>query len=77
MAHIQQPNKTINDPVDRYALPNDEEIKWSFYIKPKTVDILQRGIVQPAFDHAGGGIECYFIYGTSKETYLGTKEYGK
>jgi len=66
-----------DNPVDRYALPNDEEIKWSFYIKPKTVDTLQRGIVQPAFDHAGGGIECYFANGTSKETYLEKREYGK
>lgn len=66
-----------DNPVDRYALPNDEEIKWSFYIKPKTTDTLQRGIVQPAFDHAGGGIECYFANGTSKGTYLETREYGK
>lgn len=67
-----------DDPVDRYALPNQEEIKWSFYIQPKkTVDTLQRGIVQPAFEHAGGGIECYFGNGTSRGTYLKTCEYGK
>lgn len=66
-----------DNPVDRYALPNDEEIKWSFYIRPKPGDTLQRGIVQPAFDHAGGGIECYFANGTSKETYLEKREYGK
>ena len=66
-----------DDPVDRYALPNDEEIKWAFYIRPKNVDTLQRGIVQPAFDHAGGGIECYFANGTSKETYFEKREYGR
>jgi hypothetical protein len=66
-----------DNPVDRYALPNDEEIKWSYYIKPKTTDTLQRGVVQPAFDHSGGGIECYFANGTSKDTYLEIREYGK
>jgi hypothetical protein len=50
----------IDDPVDRYALPNNEEIKWAFYIQPKSYDKLQRGIVQPAFGHDGGGIEAYF-----------------
>ncbi len=68
---------TNDDPIDRYALPNDEKIKWSFYIKPKTIDILQKGIVQPAFNHAGGGIEAYFENGTSAGTYLIKREYGK
>jgi hypothetical protein len=68
---------TNDDPVDRYALPNDEKIKWAFFIKPKSYDTLQKGIVQPAFDHEGGGIEAYFENGTSNETYLLKKEYGK
>ena len=68
---------TNDDPIDRYALPNNEEIKWAFYINPKTVDVLQKGIVQPAFDHAGGGIEAYFEKGTAEGTYLLKKEYGK
>jgi hypothetical protein len=68
---------TNDDPVDRYALPNDESIKWAFYIKPKTNDTLQRGIVQPAFDHEGGGIEAYFENGTSNETYFKKKPYGQ
>lgn len=59
-----------DDPVDRYALPNDEEIEWAFYIQPKSYDQLQRGIVQPAFGHDGGGIEAYFEDGTSSDTYL-------
>jgi hypothetical protein len=66
-----------DDPVDRYALPNDEAIKWAFYIKPKTNDNLQRGIVQPAFDHEGGGIEAYFENGTSNDTYFQSKPYGQ
>ena len=68
---------TSDDPIDRYALPNDEKINWSFYIKPKSIDILQKGIVQPAFNHEGGGIEAYFEKGTSESTYLMKREYGK
>jgi hypothetical protein len=66
-----------DDPVDRYALPNDEQIKFAFYIQPKVGDILQRGIVQPAFNHYGGGIEAYFENGTSDNTYLFRRDYGK
>jgi hypothetical protein len=66
-----------DDPIDRYALPNDEEIKWAFYVQPKTNDVLQRGIVQPAFGHDGGGIEVYFEHGTSNNTYLDKRSYGK
>ncbi len=68
---------TDDDPVDRYALPNDGKIKWAFYIKPKTIDSLQRGIVQPLFNHEGGGIESYFENGTSNNTYFEKREYGK
>jgi len=67
----------VDDPVDRYALPNDETIKWAFYIQPKVNDTLQRGIVQPAFGHDGGGIEVYFANGTSVSTYLDKSPYGK
>lgn len=68
---------TVDNPIDRYALPNDENIKWAFYIQPKSVDLLQRGIVQPAFGHQGGGIEAYFENGTSENTLITKREYGK
>lgn len=68
---------TNDDPIDRYALPNEESIKWSFYIRPKSTDTLQKGIVQPAFNKEGGGIEAYFENGTSAGTYLFKKEYAK
>jgi len=67
---------TSDDPIDRYALPNDEKITWAFYIQPKSIDRLQRGIVQPAFGHDGGGIEAYFENGTSKNTFYKKKQYG-
>jgi hypothetical protein len=66
-----------DDPIDRYALLNDEPVKWAFYIIPDTKDQLQRGVVQPAFGHAGGGLEAYFENGTSDGTYFDTKPYGK
>jgi len=66
-----------DDPIDRYALPNDEDIEWAFYIQPERKDELQRGIVQPAFGHAGGGIEAFFEKGTSKNTYYNKKPYGQ
>jgi hypothetical protein len=66
-----------DDPVDRYALPNDEKIKYAFEVRPKINDTLQRGIVQPAFGHDGGGIEVYFAEGTSKDTYVLVKPYGE
>ena len=69
--------KYSDDPIDRYALPNDDPIEWAFYIRPKMRDELQRGIVQPAFGHEGGGIEAYFENGTSNDTLLSTKPYGK
>ncbi len=69
--------KYSDDPVDRYALPNDDSIEWAFFIRPKKIDVLQRGIVQPAFGHEGGGIEAYFENGTSNDTFLSTKPYGE
>lgn len=64
-----------DDPIERYALPNDDEIKWTFYIQPKSIDLLQRGDVQPANDKRGGGKEIYFVSGTSINTYLNKTPY--
>ena len=68
--------KRYNDvPVDRYALPNDETIKWAFFVKPKSYDKYRPGIVQPANNHNGGGIEALFDNGTSDGTYIERKPY--
>jgi len=68
--------KTSNDdPVERYALPNNDVIKFAFHIKPMKTDTLQRGIVQPANEKSGGGIETYFENGTAKGTFLGQTLY--
>lgn len=63
--------KTTNDdPVERYALPNNDEIKFAFHIQPKKTDSLQRGTVQPANEKPGGGKEAYFTKGTAAGTFL-------
>lgn len=68
--------KYNDDPVDRYALPNDDKVKWAFFIRPKQGELYQEGVVQPAFGHYGGGIEDYFADGTTKGTYLDKLAYG-
>lgn len=63
--------KTTNDdPVERYALPSNDKIKFAFHIKPVKTDTLQRGIVQPANEKRGGGKEAYFSKGTATGTFL-------
>lgn len=59
-----------DDPIQRYALPNELPIEWGFYIQPKTSDILQRGNVEANFGKKGGGREVYFEKGTSKRTFI-------
>lgn len=59
-----------DDPVERYALPDDLVIQWAFYIQPGATDILQRGNVKEGFDKKGGGREAYFDKGTSIRTFI-------
>ena len=61
---------TKEDPVERYALPNNYKIKFAFYIQPKKTDTLQRGKVQPANGKRAGGKEAYFAKGTAAGTFL-------
>lgn len=61
---------TQDDPVERYALPSNDKIKFAFHIKPVKSDTLQRGTVQPANQKRGGGKEAYFAKGTANETFL-------
>lgn len=66
-----------DEPIDRYALPNEEKITTAFHVRPSIADILQRGRVQPNFGHAGGGEEAYFKNGTSDGSLIGIKPYGQ
>ena len=62
--------KAINaDPVDRYALPNNDKVQFAFHIQPLKANTLQRGTVQPANGKRGGGKEAYFALGTSSGTF--------
>lgn len=68
--------KYIEDnPVERYALPNNDEIKFAFYIRPLKSDTLQRGRVQPANGKRGGGKEAYFEKGTANGTFFKQTKY--
>ena len=68
--------KQLNqDPIIRYALPNEEKIEWAFYIKPRKGDIFQKGKVQPANGKIGGGEEAYFELGTSTGTFIAEGKY--
>lgn len=59
-----------DDPVERYALPNNDEIKFAFYIMPIKSDTLQKGRVQPANGKRGGSKEVYFAKGTAQGTFF-------
>jgi len=61
---------TKNDPVERHALPCNDEIRFAFHIQPLRTDTLQRGTVQPANDRRGGGKEAFFAMGTSLGTFI-------
>jgi hypothetical protein len=63
--------KTLkDDPVERYALPNNDEVKHAFHIQPLKSDSLQRGKVQRANGKRGGGKEVFFAKGTTERTFL-------
>jgi hypothetical protein len=63
--------KIENDnPIQRYALPNELKIEYAFYIQPSMADSLQRGWVQGNFERKGGGREVYFENGTSNRTFI-------
>ena len=66
-----------DDPVERYALPNDDKIEWAFFIQTLVKDTYRYGIVQPDFGRRGGGEECLFENGTSFNTFKEETKYGE
>jgi hypothetical protein len=74
-ADLQKCREYKYDPIEWYALPSNDEIKYVFYIQPLKTDTLQRGIVQPANEKKGGGEEAYFANGTSLGTFKGQINY--
>ena len=57
--------------VERYALPNPTPAVYRFRIDPTAGTQHQAGIVQPAYGHAGGGVEVLFTAGTAEDTVSG------
>jgi hypothetical protein len=57
--------------VERYALPNPAPAVYRFRIDPTAGTQHQAGIVQPAYGHAGGGVEVLFTVGTARGTVSG------
>lgn len=60
--------RTGKDAVARYALPNPQPASYRFAIRPLRNTVFQQGIVQPANDQPGGGVEVIFTRGTDDRT---------
>jgi hypothetical protein len=50
--------------VARYALPNPKPASNVWTIEPRKDTLIQYGIVEPANDQPGGGVEVIFTAGT-------------
>ncbi len=63
--------KTGAEAVERYALPDPKPAKYRYRIDPLKDTVYREGIVQPANEHKGGGVEVIFDKGTDKHTVSG------
>ena len=59
---------TGKDAVARYALPNPQPASYRFTIRPEKDTVIEKGMVQPAFEQPGGGVEVIFKDGTTPDT---------
>lgn len=60
--------RTGMDAVARYALPNSDPAMYVFTINPPETTEVKRGIVQPANNQPGGGVEIIFTEGSPNHT---------
>jgi hypothetical protein len=60
--------------VARYALPNPKPASNVWTIKPWKDTLIQYGIVEPANDQPGGGVEVIFTKGTNPGTVTGPEK---
>lgn len=60
--------------VARYALPNPKPASNKWTIEPHKDTVIQYGIVEPAFDQPGGGVEVIFTAGTQTGTVTGPEK---
>ncbi|HNY02095.1 MAG TPA: hypothetical protein PKG48_05895 [Bacteroidales bacterium] len=63
----------MDNPADRYVMPAEELVTWVFHLVPSVIDKVQRGVVMPALDYDGGGVEVYFDSGTTASTLKSTE----
>ena len=66
--------RTGKEAVARYALPNPKPASNVFTIKPPKDTLIQHGIVEPANDPPGGGVEVLFKDGTQPGTVTGPEK---
>lgn len=66
--------KTGRDAVSRYALANPEPASWVFTSRPDAGTSIKRGMVAPANDQPGGGVEVIFPDGTQPATTAGPEQ---
>jgi hypothetical protein len=69
--------KTGKEAVARYALPNPDPACYVFTGRPHKGTEIQKGIVEPAFNQPGGGVEVIFPNGTQPNTVTGPVEIPK
>jgi len=60
--------KIRTDAIKRYALPAGNTAQYVFTIKPLKDIEIKKGIVQSNFGQHGGGVEIFFVNGTSPKT---------
>jgi len=60
--------------VARYALPNPNPASNKWTIEPHKDTLIQRGMVEPANDQPGGGVEVIFTVGTQPGTVTGPEK---
>ena len=66
--------RTGKEAVARYALPNPKPASNKWTIKPWKDTLIQYGIVEPANDQPGGGVEVLFKDGTHAGTVTGPEK---
>ena len=66
--------QTGKQATDRYALPNPVPASYVFTGRPHQGTEIKMGVVAPAFNHRGGGIEVIFTKGTQANTVTGPRK---
>lgn len=66
--------RTGEEAVERYALPDPTPAKYRFKIDPPACTPYREGVVQPSYEHEGGGAEVLFEQGTAPRTVTDRKE---